>query len=104
MQLNLQKLELSSNIGFEYPTAITSYVNRSTIKLIIFLSFMGTQQNKFNISKEEPHKKLEIRWKNTAVGGSSSAVLWLQIFFLYGAYKSIIIVEAQPYFLLYSSK
>lgn len=37
---------------FEYHKAITSYVIRSTMKLILFLSFMGTQQNKFKISKQ----------------------------------------------------
>lgn len=36
------------------------------MKLILFLSFMGTLQNKYKICKE-PNEKLEIRWKNAAV-------------------------------------
>lgn len=55
---------------------------------------MGIKQNKFKFSKES-NRKLEIRWKNTAVEGSSSAVLATE-FFPYGSLKSIIILGAEP--------
>lgn len=79
---------------FENHKTITSNVNRNTVKLILFLSFMGIKQNKFKFSKES-NRKLEIRWKNTAVEGSSSAVLATE-FFPYGSLKSIIILGAEP--------